>query len=141
MNKICAILLILIISSCSPVPAFSTSIPPKVTTSQSANVDNPTATNQPSVENTESTKTGFTFLLTTPQNNEEVSISTIVLIGVVSEDAVMSVNDDIFLINAGKFKQTVSLVEGTNVLEIVVSDVHGNEIDQILTIYYEPEQE
>jgi len=53
----------------------------------------------------------------------------------------MSVNDEIYILQAGDFKQSVPLVEGSNVLEIVVSDTSGNEIDQIVTVYYEPVQE
>ena len=83
----------------------------------------------------------FIFTLTSPQDNSEVTTQTIDLIGTVTKDAVLTVNDDIYLVNAGQFKQTISLEEGTNVLEIAASDYDGNETDVVLTIMYEPDTE
>jgi hypothetical protein len=83
----------------------------------------------------------FTFILTSPQENEKVTTSPIDLVGTVSKEAVLSVNDQIYLLKAGKFRQSIDLKEGINVLEIIASDDSGNEIDRILTVIYEPVQE
>lgn len=83
----------------------------------------------------------FVFNLTSPQDGTEVTTPTIDLIGTVTKDTVLTVNDDIYLLKAGQFKQTVSLEVGTNVLEIAASDYDGNEVDLVLTILYEPDTE
>jgi len=131
----------LLLSGCSPTAIVTTTIPTTTPAILPVNADNMAATTQPSVETPSPISSEFSFVLTSPQNNEEVTTSTIDLIGVISEDAVMSVNDEIYILQAGDFKQSVPLVEGSNVLEIVVSDTSGNEIDQIVTVYYEPVQE
>lgn len=136
-----AFLLLLLLSGCSSTAIVTTTIPTTTPAILPVNADNSAATIQPSVDTASPISSEFSFLLTSPQNNEEVATSTIDLIGVISEDAVMSVNDDIYILKAGDFKQPVPLVEGSNVLEIVVSDASGNEIDQIVTVYYEPGQE
>jgi hypothetical protein len=141
MKILSAFLVMLLLSGCSPTAIVTTTIPTTTPAILPVNADNVAASIQPSVETASPISSEFSFVLTSPQNNEEVTTSTIDLIGVISEDAVMSVNDDIYILQAGDFKQSVPLVEGSNVLEIVVSDTSGNEIDQIVTVYYEPVQE
>ncbi|HQL39938.1 MAG TPA: hypothetical protein PKV95_10715 [Anaerolineaceae bacterium] len=38
----------------------------------------------------------------------------------------------------GHFQTILSLDEGANLVEFIASDLQGNELDTILTIYYEP---
>lgn len=52
---------------------------------------------------------------------------------------IISLNDEITLSDAeGKFSALVPLVEGINVIEIVASDLEGNEVSLELTVVYEP---
>lgn len=81
----------------------------------------------------------LTLVITSPQDNAEVTEPQINLEGSISENAVMTVNDEIYLLDSGNFSQSLSLQEGANVLQIVVSDDTGNEIDLILTVTYSPD--
>ncbi len=58
--------------------------------------------------------------------------------GEVSKKAVLTVNDDTYLLQKGAFTEPVQLQEGVNVLQIVASDMDGNEVDLILSITYQP---
>ncbi len=58
--------------------------------------------------------------------------------GEVNETAVLTVNDDTYLLQKGTFSQPVNLQEGVNALQIVASDMDGNEVDLILSITYQP---
>jgi hypothetical protein len=54
-------------------------------------------------------------------------------------ETVVTVTDDILVVGAdGKFESDVALEEGPNVIEIVASDLEGNEVTFIVTVTYEP---
>lgn len=78
----------------------------------------------------------LTLVLISPQDNSEVSVPQVELLGSISENAVLSINDQIYLLDAGNFSQQIPLEAGANVLQIVVSDDAGNEIDLVLTVTY-----
>ena len=80
----------------------------------------------------------LTLTIYSPQDQATVSSPTVDLKGKVSEDAVLTVNDEIYTLKSGEFTQPVSLSEGLNAVQIVASDMAGNEIDLILTITYQP---
>lgn len=59
--------------------------------------------------------------------------------GWANEEIVVTVNDQIFTNPAESyFELPVDLEEGPNVIEIVISDMEGNEVSFTLTITYEP---
>jgi hypothetical protein len=60
------------------------------------------------------------------------------LSGNVSRDAVLTINDEIYVLPPGDFSIPLTLEEGPNALEIVASDTDGNEVDLILTVTYQP---
>jgi hypothetical protein len=54
-------------------------------------------------------------------------------------EAVVTVNDDILVVGSdGRFESDVSLEQGPNVIEIIASDVNGNEVSFELGVTYEP---
>ncbi|HEY2980426.1 MAG TPA: hypothetical protein VGJ22_04535 [Anaerolineales bacterium] len=74
-----------------------------------------------------------------PQDGMTVNTQQIEVNGLTMAGAVVTVGDDILLVGEdGKFKVTVVLDEGPNLVEIVASDWSGNEISQLLTVIYEP---
>jgi hypothetical protein len=51
----------------------------------------------------------------------------------------VTVNDDIIVVGAdGRFQSTVQLAEGPNVIEILASDLEGNEASLEITVTYAP---
>lgn len=73
-----------------------------------------------------------------PKDQAIVSQPSVEIHGEVSTDAVLTINDDIYVLPKGIFTKTVALVEGPNAIQIIASDMNGNEVDQILTITYQP---
>jgi hypothetical protein len=76
--------------------------------------------------------------ITFPLDNAVAGEPQINLIGNVSRDAVLTVNNDIYVLPSGDFTIPLTLDEGPNALEIVASDTDGNEVDLILTVTYQP---
>ena len=80
----------------------------------------------------------FTLTVTSPADQAVVAKPGVELRGKVSDAAVLTVNDDTYLLEAGAFTETVQLQEGINAIQIVASDMDGNEVDLILTVTYQP---
>ncbi len=80
----------------------------------------------------------FALTIFSPPDQAVVSEPKVDLRGEVSKDAVLTVNDDTYVLKPGSFVETVQLEEGLNAVQIVASDMDGNEIDLILTITYQP---
>ncbi len=64
--------------------------------------------------------------------------SPVELHGEISADAVLTVNDEIYLLEAGEFSEPVTLQEGLNAIQITASDMDGNIVELVLTITYQP---
>lgn len=92
-----------------------------------------TEANQPGQKYSSGT---LTLFLTSPMDGSETSLPQTELTGTVSEDSVLTINDEIYLLDAGDFSQQISLEAGVNVLQIVVSDDSGNEIDLVIAVTY-----
>ena len=80
----------------------------------------------------------FTLVITSPADLAVVDTSQINLKGEVNETAVLTVNDDNYLLQKGAFSKPVQLQEGLNAIQIVASDMDGNEVDLILSVTYQP---
>lgn len=76
--------------------------------------------------------------LNSPLDDAVVGKPQINLSGNVSRDAVMTINDKIYVLPPGDFSIPLTLEDGPNALEIVASDTDGNEVDLILTVTYQP---
>jgi len=73
------------------------------------------------------------------QDGDTVNTPTITLKGQAPAEAVVTINDNIILVsNDQSFETEVKLEDGSNLIEIVASDLNGNEVYLPLTIDYEP---
>ncbi len=73
------------------------------------------------------------------QSDTTVNVEPYVIQGWTSEESVITVNDSIFTNPAESyFELPVDLEEGPNLVEVVISDMEGNEVSFTLTITYEP---
>lgn len=62
----------------------------------------------------------------------------IIVAGMAPPETVISLNDTIIVVGAdGTFQIPVALAEGPNVLEIVASNLDGDEVGIVLTVIYE----
>lgn len=80
----------------------------------------------------------LTLTITSPTDQASVSQPSVEVSGSVSTDAVLTINDDIYDLPAGSFSETVALAQGPNAIEIVASNMSGNEVDKVLTVTYQP---
>ena len=77
--------------------------------------------------------------LFSPKDGEVFNTPEIQVSGRAPAETVISINDQIILVTkTGEFSVPVSLEEGPNVIELVASDMDGNELNIILTVMYEP---
>jgi hypothetical protein len=93
---------------------------------------------QPTAAPVKLTNGPFALTIFAPADQAVVSIPKVDLHGQVSADAVLTVNADTFVLKRGEFTQSIPLETGLNSLQIVASDMDGNEIDLVLTITYQP---
>ena len=80
----------------------------------------------------------FTLTIFSPADQAVVAQPQVDLRGEVSAPAVLTINEDTYVLDQGAFTETVPLQEGLNSVQIVASDMDGNEVDSILTITYQP---
>ena len=111
-----------------PVPTLSTAVP------------EPAATPIPITIGSSPTQFGLFLELQGLGENTVVRGNAIVASGQTSPDAVLSINGVIIPINDdGSFEVTLALNEGPNLLEIVSSDLSGNQESRVLWVVALPE--
>ena len=77
--------------------------------------------------------------IATPEDESFASTSVISVTGRASVGAVVSVDGNLVELDPdGTFKTIVELVDGPNVIEIVASDLLGNERSEIIRVIYQP---
>jgi uncharacterized protein YfaP (DUF2135 family) len=82
---------------------------------------------------------GLFLDVTEPQDETTVTVSPVRVRGTTISDAVVSVNGEIAEVDAqGKFTTMVALEDGPNIIEVVASDLEGNEASKTLVIFYIP---
>lgn len=75
-----------------------------------------------------------------PEDDAVVQDSLILIKGEANPGTVLSINDEIVLVDTTrKFIVPIQLEEGLNILEIIASDEQGNQESQYLSITYEPQ--
>ena len=79
------------------------------------------------------------LIILTPQDGDTVDTPIIIVKGQAPAETVISINDQLTITSADKtFELEISLEAGINLLEIVASDLYGNEVYLSLTVDYEP---
>ena len=74
-----------------------------------------------------------------PQDQMTVKTAQVDVRGQAPEETTVTVNDDILVVGPDQsFQSTVSLNAGPNPIEIVASDMSGNEVSFTLTVTYQP---
>jgi Glucodextranase, domain B len=81
----------------------------------------------------------LTLQVRSPLDESIVNTPTLTVMGTTTPNTVVSVNGQLATVDAsGNFQLTLSLDEGPNVIEVVASDVNGNEMSAILSVIYQP---
>ena len=77
--------------------------------------------------------------LVSPQDDSVVTSDQVSVNGVTSPDATLSVNGLLVKPNTdGAFSTTIKLSEGVNLIEIIATDLAGNQATRVLTVAYIP---
>ena len=77
--------------------------------------------------------------LFTPQDQMTVKTAQVDVRGQAPEETTLTVKDDIIVVGPDQsFQSTVPLKAGPNPIEIVASDMSGNEVSFSLTVTYQP---
>jgi hypothetical protein len=86
------------------------------------------------------TSGSLTVTLVEPADGAVVHTDTVVVKGEAPPETVVTVNDDILIVESdGRFESEQLLGEGSNVIEVVASDLEGNEVIIEITVTYEPQ--
>ena len=122
----------------TPIPAPSATAAPATATATSV----PVAPTPISIQvGTAPTQIGLFLELQGLSENTVVRGDAIVASGLTSPDAVLSINGVIIPINDdGSFEVTLALTEGPNLLEVVSSDLSGNQESRVLWVVALPEE-
>jgi hypothetical protein len=82
---------------------------------------------------------GLFLELLSPLDNSIVNTPEVTVAGVTSPDATLSVNGELVPPEPdGTFSTTLRLEEGPNLIEVIASDLAGNEVGTVLTVIYIP---
>ena len=132
--------LILLLTACSPTPTTNPNSPITIPVTTLPQEVIPTTDIQPTPTVISVNASGSLWLqVLSPPDEAVVTTSQMDVIGLAPVAAVITINDDILIVGAdGQFKTTVFLEEGPNLIEIIASDVNGNETSLLLTVTYEP---
>lgn len=119
--------------------ASATPTPPPTSTSVSPTATAvPTAT-APALPTAPPTVEPLSLLVTEPIGDSIVNVSPIAVTGSTTPDAVVSINGESVEVNIeGAFTAQITLVEGPNVVEVVASNLQGDQESVILALIYLP---
>ncbi len=145
------VMILVFLAACTPLaeqptaPAATSTQPPVVArpTSTAAATDRPAAPTPTLIPSTipapvEKTSGPLWVKITSPLDNSTVNTAEIEVQGSAPADTVLTINDEIIDVGSDqKFSAMVTLDEGINVIEILASDVSGNEVFIPLTVYFE----
>ncbi len=83
--------------------------------------------------------TGFFLTVSQPADGSIVDIGSVEVTGRTSPEAIVSVNGELVEVDGeGNFTIMVVLEEGPNIIEVIASDLEGNEESRTLVIVYVP---
>jgi len=84
-------------------------------------------------------ETGFFLTIAQPDENSSTNNDELEVKGQTTTGAVVTVNGELAEVDSeGNFTKTVFLEEGPNLIEVVASDLKGNQESRTLIIIYEP---
>ena len=84
-------------------------------------------------------ETGFFLTVTEPTDESIINTDKVEVIGITTPGAVVSINGELAEVDGeGNFTIMVVLEEGPNTIEVIASDLEGNEESHILVIIYVP---
>jgi len=132
--------LVILVAGCVSTPT------PPIPTSANSQASSPTAAQTSVASAALSTasipahfsSTPLILVITSPTDQAVVSQPSVEVRGTVSTEAVLTINNDIYILTAGAFTETVALDDGPNAIQIAASNMSGTEVDKILTVTYQP---
>ncbi len=84
-------------------------------------------------------KPEFSLTVTQPTDESIINVDKVAVIGITTAGAMVSINGELAEVDAeGNFTMMVVLEEGPNIIEVIASDLEGNEESHTLVIVYVP---
>ncbi|MBA7665027.1 hypothetical protein ES703_73093 [subsurface metagenome] len=147
MATLAMVLLLGLIVACAPLPGGATPPPaPEGVTPAPAPEEvtppptaEPIPTPTPTPEPTPAPKPEFFLTVTEPTDNSIINADKVEVMGRTTPGAIVSVNGELADVDGeGNFTMMVVLEEGPNIIEVIASDLEGNEESRTLVIMYVP---
>jgi len=115
-------------ASATSTPPFTSTTTPTATSIPTTTAISPTATPEP-----------FLLIVTEPEEDSVVSSSPVTVSGSTTPDAIVSVNGESVEVDIdGNFIAEVALEEGPNAIEVVASNLQGDQESVVLAVVYIP---
>ena len=132
---------LIVLAACGPTPTVAPTVaiaPNESLPTATPQSVTPTVMVMPAVTDT-SEASEFWLQIFSPLDEAVVNTPQVDVTGSAPAGAVVSVAEQILIVDSGQqFTATVPLEEGPNLIEIIASDEHGNEMSVLLTVTYEP---
>ncbi len=127
------VLLLVLTAACAPAPGEITPTPTPTPTPTLTPEPTPTPTPTPTP------KPEFFLTVTQPADDSIINADKVEVMGRTTPGAVVSVNGELAEVDEeGNFTMMVVLEEGPNIIEVLASDLEGNEDSRTLVIIYVP---
>jgi len=121
------VLLLVLIGACAPTPEEITPAPEEVTPTPPAEEVTPTPTPE------------FFLTVTQPADDSIISTDKVEVRGRTSPGALVSINGELVEVDEeGNFTMMVVLEEGPDIIEVIASDLEGNQQSCVLVVMYVP---
>ncbi len=136
------VLLLVLTVACAPAPGEIT--PPPAPSPEEITPTTPPTPEEvtpppPAEEITPSPTPEFFLTVTQPADNSIIDADKVEVMGCTSPRAVVSVNGELAEVDEeGNFTMMVVLEEGPNIIEVIASDLEGNQESCVLVIIYVP---
>jgi len=134
------VLLLVLSAGCAPAPQEITPAPtPAPAPEEVTPPPTPTPTPTPKPEPTPTPKPEFFLTVTQPADDSIINADKVEVRGRTTRGAIVSVNGELAEVDEeGNFTMMVVLEEGPNIIEVIASDLEGNEESCTLVIIYVP---
>jgi Glucodextranase, domain B len=152
--KIFILLVFLLATACAPAPLVTEDQVARNTETQPAAPVELPAAQTSALQNTSSpqhtlpettpvappgTSAALWVKILTPEDGATVTTQAVKITGQAPPETVITINDEILVVPQDQsFEVEVLLQEGPNLIDIVASDLSGNELYIPLTVFYEP---
>ncbi|MBA7699505.1 hypothetical protein ES703_108202 [subsurface metagenome] len=133
------VLLLVLVAACAPAPGEITPTPTPEPTPTPTPAPEPTPAPKPEPTPEPTPTPEFFLTVTQPADDSIISTDKVEVRGRTSPGALVSINGELVEVDEeGNFTMMVVLEEGPDIIEVIASDLEGNQQSCVLVVMYVP---